>query len=184
MKAPILLNDLIEVYENALDPSVCQNIIDIFESCSDKHEMIDNDKKPSFTQLNFTEHFKETDLQKHLIQKTFEYKKLYYDKVDGRVFPDTHNFEFYRIKKYRNNGEDLFDTHVDVKDHESARRFLSFMFYLNTVEAGGETVFEGLTIQPKCGTLVMFPPMWMFPHKGCCPVSNEKYILTTYLHYK
>jgi hypothetical protein len=119
-----------------------------------------------------------------LISKTFEYRNLYYEFVDERVFPDKHNFEYYRIKKYRNNGEDLFDTHVDARNHESARRFLSFMFYLNDVEKGGETLFEGLTITPKRGRLVVFPPLWLFPHKGCCPVSNDKYILTTYLHYK
>ena len=27
----------------------------------------------------------------------------------------------------------MFDTHVDVQDHASARRFLSFMWYLNDV---------------------------------------------------
>ena len=184
MMKQLLLNDFIEIFDDVLEPHVCQGIINIFEACPDKHEVIDNDKKPSFTQLNFTDHFKDTDIHKYLIGKTFEYKKKYYELVDERVFPENHNFEYYRIKKYRNNGEDLFDTHVDVKDYESARRFLSFMFYLNDVETGGETIFEGLTIQPKCGRLVVFPPMWLFPHKGCCPVSNDKYILTTYLHYK
>jgi hypothetical protein len=30
----------------------------------------------------------------------------------------------------------------------------------------------------------MFPPLWMFPHKGESPISNPKYIISTYLHYK
>lgn len=188
MKNLILLNDLIQTYDDVIDPSVCEFLINVFESSKQHHETIDNDKKPSFTQLNLTEISKQSqDLEtahKYLIAKTFEYKKLYYEYVNPNVFPEAHNFEYYRIKKYRNNGEDLFDTHVDVKDHESSRRFLSFLFYLNDVESGGETVFEGLTIQPKCGRLMIFPPLWMYPHKGCCPVSNDKYILTTYLHYK
>jgi len=184
----ILLTDLIEVYDNVLDLKTCKSLIGAFESDTENHEIIDEDKKPSFTQFNLTQNLGDTpefkNLHDHIIMKTFEYKKNYYDHVDERVFPESHNFEYYRIKKYRNNGEDLFDTHVDIKDHESSRRFLSFLFYLNTVKTGGETIFEGMTINPKAGRLVIFPPMWMFPHKGCCPISNDKYILTTYLHYK
>lgn len=182
------MNDFIEIYDDVLEPSQCQRLIEIFESLPNKQEVIDDDKRPSFTQLNLTENADNNEeiksLHNTLIAKTFEYRNLYYQFVDERVFPDKHNFEYFRIKKYRNNGEDLFDTHVDVRNHESARRFLSFMFYLNDVKQGGETVFEGLSITPKCGRLVVFPPLWLFPHKGCCPVSNDKYILTTYLHYK
>ena len=31
------------------------------------------------------------------------------------------------------------------------------------------------------GRLLMFPPYWMFQHVGNAPVSNDKYILSTYL---
>jgi hypothetical protein len=58
--------------------------------------------------------------------------------------------------------------------------------YLNDVEEGGETEFEsefGFTVKPKQGRMVVFPPMWMFPHRGKQPISNSKYILSTYLHY-
>jgi hypothetical protein len=78
----------------------------------------------------------------------------------------------------------MFDTHVDVQDYASARRYLAFLWYLNDVEDGGKTVFTGLTIAPKRGTLIVFPPLWMFPHKGEPPISGPKYILSGYLHYK
>jgi hypothetical protein len=58
------------------------------------------------------------------------------------------------------------------------------MWYLNDVETGGETVFKDLIIQPKKGTLLIFPPLWMFPHKGNAPIGESKYIMSTYLHYK
>jgi hypothetical protein len=93
-------------------------------------------------------------------------------------------YEEFRIKKYNNDGQDAFDVHVDVMDHASAKRFLSFFWYLNDVEEGGETVFWNYKIQPKAGTLVVFPPMWMFPHAGNEPTSGPKYLLSTYLHYE
>jgi hypothetical protein len=65
----------------------------------------------------------------------------------------------------------------------TSRRFISFFWYLNDVAEGGETEFVDLTIKPEAGKLVIFPPLWMFPHKGNPPISNEKYLLSTYLHY-
>ena len=48
------LCDLIKVYDNALEPEVCSKLIESFESLGDKHERIDNERKPNFTQLNLT----------------------------------------------------------------------------------------------------------------------------------
>ena len=182
------LNDFIHVYDDVLDLDVCKTLISTFESNTDRHERIENNGIPNFTQYNLTENHQQTEqlksIHKLLISKVFEYKKKYYEFVDARCFPSEHNFEQFRIKKYQQNTNDLFDTHVDVMDYSTARRFLSFFWYLNDVEQGGETMFNDLVIRPKAGRMVVFPPLWMFPHKGCIPVSNEKYLLSTYLHYK
>ena len=102
----------------------------------------------------------------------------------NKVFPTSHAFEEFRIKRYNVGGSERFDTHVDVLDYSTAKRFLSFFWYLNDVEEGGETVFKDLKIKPSKGKLVIFPPLWMYPHKGNPPISGSKYILSTYLHYK
>ena len=51
------------------------------------------------------------------------------------------------------------------------------------MEEGGQTAFNDVTIEAKEGRLILFPPLWMFPHAGKIPISNTKYILTTYLTY-
>ena len=182
------LNDFIHIYENALEPDICNFLISLFDQIPDKHERHDSDGKPNFTQFNFTENCDLTpeveQVHNHVIKNVFTYRDKYYEFVDTRVFPKDHAFEQFRIKKYNPGGEDRFDTHVDVLDYPSARRFLSFMWYLNDVETGGETVFKDLIIKPKKGTLLVFPPLWMFPHKGNPPITDSKYIMSTYLHYK
>ena len=182
------LSEFILVYDNALDSNVCKFLIEFYEKHSDLHERIENNKKPNFTQLNLTQSSNLNDEVKSvhnlLISKTFEYRNKYYEIFDKRVFPESHAFEQFRIKKYNIDGKDLFDTHVDVQDYSSARRFLTFLWYLNDVNEGGETVFIDQKIKPKEGRLLVFPPLWMFPHRGSEPISNEKYILHTYLHYK
>lgn len=182
------LNDLIHIYEDALESNICDFLISLFDQVVDKHERYDNEGKPNFTQLNLTENKELTSevniIHNHIIKKIFEYRDKYYEFIDQRAFPEEHALEQFRIKKYNPGGDDRFDTHVDVLNHESARRFLSFMWYLNDVETGGHTIFKDLSIQPKKGTLVMFPPLWMYPHRGDPPISGPKYILSAYLHYK
>ena len=184
----IELNDFIKVYDNALEPNICNFLINLFEKNNDKQERIENDRKPNFTQFNLTENFKISEevnnVHSFLIAKVYDYKNQYYKLFNDVCFPKDHNFEQFRIKKYDPDLQDQFDTHVDVIDYSSSRRFLSFMWYLNDVDNGGETVFEELSIKPKLGTMIVFPPLWMFPHRGNPPISNLKYIMSTYLHYK
>lgn len=182
------LTDLIQVYENALEPEVCDFLVELFEGQKQLHERIENDSKPNFTQVNLTENCEISRdvklIHNEIIKNAFSYRDQYYEFIDKRVFPESHAFEQFRIKKYNPGGTDMFDTHVDVQDYASARRYLAYLWYLNDVDEGGKTVFSGMTIAPKKGTLLMFPPLWMFPHKGEPPLSGPKYILTGYLHYK
>lgn len=182
------LSDLIQIYDNSVEEYVCDYLIDFFEKSTELQTKVENDRKPNFTEINLTENSKQnedlTNIHNYFIKKTFEYRNKYYEFVDKRCFPEEHNFEQFRIKRYVPNSNEAFDTHVDVADYESARRFLSFFWYLNDVTDGGETEFLDLTIKPKKGRLVVFPPLWLFPHKGIEPISNSKYIISTYLHYK
>jgi len=182
------LDDLIHVYDNALDAEVCDFLIATVDGASKYHEVVNDGGKPNFTQFNLTENSDATDelskIHKHIIKRVQHYRDVYYEFVDSRVFPSEHSFEQFRIKWYNIGGEDRFDTHVDAADYSSARRFLSFMFYLNDVAEGGETVFRDKRITPKKGRLLVFPPLWMYPHRGEPPVSNPKYIMSTYLHYR
>ena len=181
----VRLNDLISIHENVLTKNTCEDLIEFFETNNSIQETVNQNGIPNFTQINLTKNRSGKEKVHNLIvQKVFEYRDKYYKHVCKKVFPSSHAFEEIRIKRYNTDGEDRFDTHVDVMDYASSRRFLSFFWYLNDVEQGGETEFTDLIIKPKRGTLVIFPPLWMFPHKGNPPISNSKYLLSTYLHYK
>jgi prolyl 4-hydroxylase len=87
-----------------------------------------------------------------------------------------------RIKRYAAGSDERFQPHYDALD-ASSNRYLVFLWYLNDVEVGGETEFVDLDIkvQARAGRLLMFPPYWMFQHAGLVPLSNDKYIVSTYL---
>jgi hypothetical protein len=62
-------------------------------------------------------------------------------------------------------------------------RVLTYMFYLNDVEEGGETQFinQNIALKPKAGTLVIFPAWPTHIHKGNKPLSGDKYIGTSWI---
>jgi prolyl 4-hydroxylase len=86
------------------------------------------------------------------------------------------------MKRYRAGGTELFERHFD-SINECANRYVVFLWYLNDVAEGGETSFPQLevSIEPRAGRLLMFPPYWMYQHEDLPPRSGDKYILSTYL---
>lgn len=67
--------------------------------------------------------------------------------------------------------------------NEPLHRILLFMFYLNDVTEGGQTEFyyQNKAIQPKAGRMVIAPAYFTHTHRGCIPISSDKYILTSWV---
>ena len=198
------LKDYVRVYDEVIDKDLAKKCIDLFESNTDKHDRVETENlKPQFTQLNFTQLYKESEESKiqheplhYLLQTAFMgCVNLYKTELNiGDNFPYDIALEEFRIKKYKPDGlgacdapsgrPDQFAKHVDVLDYNSARRYLGFFLYLNEPEQG-ETVFPNWSqwIKPKCGRMMVFPPTWMFPHEGRPCRKFPKYIVGSYLHY-
>lgn len=71
--------------------------------------------------------------------------------------------------------------HCENSSREGASRVLVWMIYLNdTPEGEGTTEFleQGLVIQPKKGTAVLFPAHWTHTHRGNPVYTTDKYIAT------
>jgi prolyl 4-hydroxylase len=181
------LNEFIHVDEGHLEPTICDYLIETFETNKDKHQRVDKEKKPSFTYVNLTENQQLTNqtgiLHQHIVNKIIQKRDEYYDAMDCRVFPEDHSFEHLKIIRYNNDGNDAFNAHVDTYNENTSKRFLGFIWFLNDVENGGELQFRDKTIYPTKGRLVIFPSTWTFPYKENEPVDRPKYIITSYLHY-
>jgi len=88
------------------------------------------------------------------------------------------------MKRYRAGTDEKFQLHWDAIQHV-ASRYLVMLWYLNDVPEGGETRFPqlDLTVSPREGRMLMFPPYWMYQHEGMPVRSGEKYIVSTYLMF-
>ncbi len=75
------------------------------------------------------------------------------------------------------------EVYPQAPHNEPLHRTLLFMFYLNDVTEGGQTEFyyQNKAISPKAGRMVIAPAYFTHTHRGCIPVSNDKYILTSWI---
>ena len=181
MKSRKTNSPTVQVFEHVLPEDLCHNLIDLFEHSEKDHQRINDDYKPSFTQLNINQ--SNPELVRHLVKYVQRAYGMYTVEVGKRYLPRLKALEEFRLKRYLPGGEERFDEHVDVVDHASAKRALAFLFYLN--DNDGDTYFpeQDLTFRPECGKVLVFPPTWEYPHAGL-PPTTTKYILSTYIHYE
>jgi len=191
------MDNYIKVYDDVIDEVSCKMLIEKFE---DSHEYFktvhvdDDDNAISFEQITLVEHEEWKSVQDGMLEVFQDYIMHY--KIDCNImakqWPETYGYEAIRMKRYLANDYDRFDSHVDVMNHETSRRFLAFFIYVNDVEEGGETQFLNINkpgtyipyqIKPQRGRLLMFPPTWQYYHAGLKPVSGMKYLLHSYCHY-
>lgn len=89
------------------------------------------------------------------------------------------------IQRYEKNiGRYIYHHDESINWSKRKHRVITYLFYLNTVEDGGETEFWGgeLRIKPEVGKLLLFPASWTYPHRGMMPLSSNKYIMTGWLY--
>ena len=175
----------VRYYDRVVSKEWCNKVIDLFEQS--KKDTFDNDRK-SFTELNIEgkEEFK--DIKETYIRVLRQNLQHFMKEVniENHHFPPIIDMENIRIKKYTDNGKDVFKNHVDVLRSQgpSSKRFLVFIMYLSDVEEGGETSIPRYNVKckPKVGRLLMFPPFWTHPHQGEKVIKGTKYQIMTYLH--
>ena len=83
-----------------------------------------------------------------------------------------------------NEGRYVYHHDFAVNQKGKKNRIITYLWYLNDVEEGGETDFPDINIKvkPETGKLVLFPATWDFPHCGKMPISSNKYIVTGWLY--
>lgn len=181
------LNDkFIAVYDDVVSEEFCDQIVAMFEDSEHQQEDITLEGHRHFTQVTLQKHDDWTPFSDYLQPIFFDQIHQYCVdcNVTDKMFPEQFAFEMFRMKRYLSNGLDEFNDHVDVGNYDTARRFLVFFLYLSDSE-GGETEFPqwDISVKPKKGRMLMFPPLWTHLHAGRKPINNPKYIIGSYLHY-
>ena len=176
-------------YDAAVSPEFCAQMVESFHRLSRFHTRNGRGVRPGLDHSAWTE-LDITPLSDAAFQGFFYHQiETYLARYNADVglsiaIPPTPVFAEIRMKRYAAGTDESFQPHFD-SINEVADRYLVFLWYLNDVEEGGETEFVdlGLRVQARAGRLLMFPPYWMYQHAGLPPVSNDKYIVSTYMRF-
>ena len=176
-----MLADYVRVVDGALPDQLCDQLVAEFERHAEQHLARSTDLY-QFDVINCNETEGWGDVAQYVAQTAARYAQEFFDSLGLSIPPDIQGFEHVRLKRYAVGQQ--FKEHVDVADYASARRYLICLFYLDDNE-GGATTMDGLGLKVECkkGRLLMFPPLWMWPHSGTLPIGKPKYTIATSLHY-
>lgn len=193
------MTDFIEVYEEALRPELCNEVIEEFEQLHAMGFTYDRKK----WEMNPKSRKDDLSLSHvHLLAKQLGNSMEY---VMGPVYKAVQEY----VKKYEVGmfGTQLTDRypmlseacklqktspcqgyhvwHTERQAIAEGDRFLAWMLYLNDVEEGGETEFlyYSKRFKPTTGTLLMWPAGFTHTHRGNPPISGEKYVATGWFRY-
>lgn len=196
-------SDLVFIQEGALSAELCDSIVKDFESYNEKDLTAEGrsgrgvdhgTKRSKDIDLIATPelHSKYTDEIVKIFDKSLidEYlaKLPHTDKFAAypEMFYGPTYYEVLNVQKYEKGIGHYNAWHIEAGSFAMSKRMFVFLVYLNDVKEGGETelMYEGQKIQPKKGTLVIWPSSFPYVHKGHMPISDDKYILTTWLSFR
>ena len=193
-----MFKELIWVKEKSLSEDFCNQIINKFETdpyrkageVDQNNPRVDKNLKITIdTTITHRIAWRDEDdvLYKALGKALYEYEihlqktskgKWNLHPSDGYQVKDTG----YMVQKYEPNG--FYNWHHDWCMNEGWSRIYTYIWYINTIqeEDGGWTEFiDGTKIQPKVGSILLFPATWTYVHRGY-PTKVPKYIVTGWIY--
>lgn len=181
------LRHYLRCYDDDLDPATCTRLVDSFNGLARFQRGNGGERRAGLEDSAWTEldlsPLSDQAFRGFLLAHIDASLARYNRDIGLRIaIPPARRISELVIKRYRPGGAERFQLHFDSID-AVANRYLVFLWYLNDVTEGGETRFPdlGMSVQPRAGRLLMFPPYWMYQHEAPPPRSGDKYILSTYL---
>tara|TARA_R100000458_G_C8215981_1_gene201922 strand:+ start:315 stop:905 length:591 start_codon:yes stop_codon:yes gene_type:complete len=185
--------DLIWVKPKSLSPSFCKKLIKKFDEEPDKYDGCVGfdrvDKTVKDTKDYVIPHqgssWKEEDttLYNALKKGLSEYQTYLYNISPAFKLGNINLIDGgYKLQRYEPNG--FYNWHNDFIIDQRGSRVYVFMWYLNTLrkkDEGYTEFLDGTKLQPKCGSLVIFPATWTYVHRGY-PPQVRKYLCNGWIY--
>jgi GR25 family glycosyltransferase involved in LPS biosynthesis len=184
--------NLIYTYNNAISPLLCKTIISMYEKEDSILNVVSGDTN-NFIISNNDLKWKKiySFLNKELLQNVKIYLKnlniiknfnIFSTEYIGNSFLQ-YDSSFIIQKCLKNEGENEYYHDLNSGFDKSRSCIITFIYYLNDIEVGGETEICGHTIiNPTAGKLLLFPTSWTFPYCRKMPISSDKYIITGWVY--
>lgn len=190
-----MIENFIYVKENSLSDEICDELISEITRRGELADRSNQVKNGNFGDEQFANgKFGRHDFQVFMPQQTQLKMKEISDCIfDGleeykHVIPSASGVNLIsEVQKIQHTpvGGGFHEWHCEQGGGWTSARSLVWMIYLNDVSGGGDTEFlyQQIKVQPKKGTLVIWPAGITHPHRGNPPYSNDKYIVTGWFEH-
>ena len=173
--------------------SLCDSLIDYFESHQEKHKKGNVSSGVNFDIKNSTDmsvspneiSLPGNEVFEKYFNSLFDCHKDYVAQwpfFEG--FAENLEIGKFNLQRYQ-SGEHFQKLHTERSDLSNLHRVLAWMTYLNDVDEGGSTYFShyDIEVQPRKGLTLIWPAEWTHAHKGNIVNSGSKYIITGWMNF-
>ena len=197
MKKTANIENFIGVYDNYILPEECDKAIKLFEDQNKFNKTLNRVQfeNASVLHKHDNQYFATPDnlniwwSELKSMMVNYELAWIHYDQNTGASETyDQVPLHFTTLKVQKTLPTQGYHVwHVEHgRTYDTASRAFAFSIYLNDVKEGGETEFLHFSkrVKPKKGRIVIWPASFPYVHRGNSPLSNEKYILTSWMMLK
>lgn len=189
--------DMIAVFDGLINPSVCDRLVaelrpiwntiswdgktggGLLKTVKSSRDCALSTDKIGIDRWNNTFEFVEQHIVEGLSKAVAWYKAEFQSLHGWTAVSDTG----FQLQQYPQN-YGFYREHVDsMPDDWTSNRVLGCVVYLNTIEVGGETDFpmHGASVKPVSGRIALFPATFTHPHVGRPALSEDKWIISTFV---
>ena len=175
--------DYIHISHNSITDELCDDILTIFENNIIKNDLYIESKNCCYEIIDTDYKKIRIFLKNELIRNLKEYDKNI-NKVNNKIlnYEVFENFKFY-IKTDRYLNYENYEIQDKFNWNSNGWKVLNFIWFLNDIE--GEFIFwNKYNVNPKKGTLIIFPSSWCFPYKQIIKICSKMNIIYGYLYKK
>jgi len=183
-------------YDGVFDPGFCKEVIEHFKYVKGMGHTLDRSgHNASRHEIEDQQYFTHEEFDRSIRSRNSQINNLFYAGLDRCIQDYIQKYSALKIgqeiKIYANKiqetevGGGFHAWHAESSRADNDHRVLVCMVYLNDVQNGGETEFlyQHTRYKPSTGTALIWPAGFTHTHRGNPPLSNTKYIMTSWYEY-
>ena len=189
-------DQFIGVYDNVFGPEYCKMVIEHFKYVKGMgHTIARDNHQAQAHEIDDLQYYTHEEFDSAIRVRNSEVNNTFFQGMDACLQEYAKKYSAIKIgqelRMFANKiqetkvGGGFHAWHAERSRQDNDHRVLAVMMYLNDVQNGGETEFlyQHKRVQAKAGRALIWPAGFTHTHRGNPPLSNTKYIMTSWFEF-